>query len=197
MHILRHAGKATCRVPPVTSTLGGTTLNSMASATSVPEKSFLAVYADKGAYTDCYAMSVPGTVALADFIYAFYTMPLFKVERWLLAKALGFKATDQEARLLAMAEVARYSAWRVERRSETEILMDAGQTRSWLSVRPQNEAGNPTTLLFGSAVVPMRPNGKFGPAFHALLGFHQLYSNLLLRSASKRIVGLRNTQSAA
>ena len=169
----------------------------MTSAIPVPDKSFLGRYAAEGAFTDCYAVSVASEVGLAEFIYAFYTTPIFKVERWLLAKALGVKATDQEARLLATAEATHFSAWRVERRSDCEILMDAGQTRSWLSVRSDGHAVNSTTLLFGSAVVPMRPNGKFGLAFHALLGFHRLYSKLLLRSASRRVVRLRYAQSGA
>ena len=129
---------------------------------------------------------------MAEFIFAFYTTPLFKLERWLLARALRITSSDHEALLLARAEAERFSAWKVEHRSDTEILMDAGQTRSWLSVRAQGGPHRSTTLFFGSAVVPKRPGGKFGPAFHALLGFHQLYSRLLLSSASTRVVALRN-----
>lgn len=82
--------------------------------------------------------------------------------------------SDEQARQLADGDTGQYSAWKVEQRSGSEILMDAGQARSWLSVRPLAGAGASTTLLFGSAVVPMRPGGKFGLAFHALLGFHRL-----------------------
>ncbi len=134
---------------------------------------------------------------MPEFVFAFYTTRLFKAERWLLAKALGITSTDQQALQLAGAASERFSAWKVEFRSSTEILMDAGQTRSWLSVRPQTQSEASTTLLFGSAVVPMRPGGKFGLAFHALLGFHRLYSKLLLSSASRRVVALRKAQSAA
>lgn len=169
----------------------------MRSVIPVPDNSFLGRYAAEGAFTDCYAVSVTIEVGLAEFIYAFYTTPIFKVERWLLAKALGIKATDQEARRLATAEATHFSAWRVERRSDIEILMDAGQTRSWLSVRPDAQAVKSTTLLFGSAVVPMRPNGKLGWAFHTLLGFHRLYSKLLLRSAARRVVRIRYAESGA
>ena len=46
-------------------------------------------------------------------------------------------------------------------------------------------------FYFGSAVVP-RPskgarNRRMGRVFHALLGFHRLYSRLLLLAASKRV----------
>ena len=48
-----------------------------------------------------------------------------------------------------------------------------------------------TRLYFGSAVVPRQRIGAGQPAmgslFHALLGFHRLYSRLLLRAASKRV----------
>jgi hypothetical protein len=169
----------------------------MPSPTPVPKTSFLGAYAAKGAFTDCYAASVPGTVSMSEFTFAFYTTPLFKLERWLLARALRISSSDEQAFLLANAGAKRFSAWKVEHRSSTEILMDAGQTRSWLSVKPQAGLSTSTTLLFGSAVVPMRPGGKFGLAFHALLGFHRMYSKLLLSSASRRVVALRSTPRAA
>jgi hypothetical protein len=169
----------------------------MASPTAVPEASFLGAYARCGAFTDCYATSVTGTVTMAEFIFAFYTTPLFKAERWLLAKALNISSTDQQAMQLAEARSDLFSAWKVESRSNEEILLDAGQTRSWLSVKTQANPKPSTTLLFGSAVVPMRPGGKFGFAFHALLGFHRVYSKLLLAAAAKRVISLRKSQSAA
>lgn len=153
----------------------------------VPPQSFLAAYARRGAFTDCYRMAVPQRVALNDFIEAFYTTRLFKLERWLLARALGIRSTDADAAALAAGRRSTFSAWKVEHRGDTEILLDAGQTRSWLSVVP-NPPGPPgTTLLFGSAVVPVRAGDRFGWLFHALLGFHKLYSRLLLRAAARRL----------
>jgi hypothetical protein len=168
----------------------------MALPTPVPEASFLGAYVRSGAFTDCYVTSVAGTVTMAEFIFAFYTTPLFKAERWLLAKALNIASTDQQALQLAGASSGRFSAWTVENRSNEEILLDAGQTRSWLSVKPQASPNPSTALLFGSAVVPMRPDGKFGFMFHALLGFHRAYSKLLLAAAARRVIALRNAQSA-
>ncbi len=169
----------------------------MASPVPVPEGSFLEAYARQGAFADCYTTSIPGTVTLAEFVLAFYTTPLFKVERWLLSKALGIPSTDDQALQLAQGASARFSAWKVEHRSDNELLLDAGQTRSWLSVEPQGHLHASTTLLFGSAVVPKRAGGKFGLAFHALLGFHRLYSRLLLASASRRVIALRKVRHAA
>lgn len=159
----------------------------------VPPASFLDAYAQKNAFTDCYAISVPGTASLPDLIEAFYTTRLFKLERWLLSKALSIPSTDVDASLLARTATQRFCAWKVEHRSDSEILLDAGQTRSWLSVRPQAGSASNTTLLFGSAVLPMRPGGKFGLVFHALIGFHRLYSKLLLAAAARRVVALRKT----
>jgi hypothetical protein len=169
----------------------------MAAPTPVPDASFLADYARRGAFTDCYAMPVPAAITLPEFIEAFYTTRLFKLERWLLAKALGFHSTDEQASLLAHGNSAHFSAWKVESRASDQILLDAGQTRSWLGVRPRLGAIASTTLLFGSAVVPMRPGGKFGLAFRMLLGFHRLYSKLLLAAAARRVVALRKATGVA
>ncbi len=58
---------------------------------------------------------------------------------------------------------------------------------------PMGEPGrsSSTRLYFGSAVVPRQSAGAgkpvMGSLFQALLGFHRLYSRLLLRAASKRL----------
>ena len=168
----------------------------MPQPTPVPTGSFLDAYARRDAFTDCYVTSIPGGTTLPEFIEAFYTTRLFKLERWLLAKALNIPSEDQEASLLARAATERFSAWKVESRASEEILLDAGQTRSWLSVKPLVGPETTTTLFFGSAVVPKRSNGKFGWVFHALLGFHRLYSKLLLAAAAKRVVALRKPEGA-
>jgi hypothetical protein len=163
----------------------------VATCISVPDASFLGAYTRRGAYTDCYTVTVPGAVTLPEFVFAFYTTRLFKLERWLLAKALRLPSTDAQARELADGTATRFAAWRVEQRAADEILLDAGQTRSWLNVEPRAGGAPATTLRFGSAVVPARPGGRLGLAFHALLGFHRLYSRLLLRAACRRVLALR------
>lgn len=162
----------------------------------VPKDSLLGGYVVRGAFADCYSVQVEGLVTLPALIEAFYTTPLFRLERRLLAWALKLRSTDAQARQLAEGSADRFSAWRVEGRSDDEILLDAGQTRSWLSVSPADGAGR-TTLFFGSAVVPLRPGGGFGLAFHALLGFHRLYSRLLLAAAARRVLALRAARGAA
>ncbi|WP_439887707.1 hypothetical protein ACSX1C_00135 [Pseudomonas sp. MBLB4123] len=158
----------------------------------VPEYSFLGACQASGAFTDCYWVTVPGTISLSELVEAFYTTRLFKIERWLLARALGVSSTDSQARQLARGESRRFSAWEVECRSDTEILLRVGRTRSWLSVLSTATTPSSTILYFGSAVVPGRPGGRFGLVFHALGGFHRLYSKLLLASAAKQIAKVRH-----
>jgi hypothetical protein len=75
-----------------------------------------------------------------------------------------------------------------EHRTNDQLLLAAGPTRSWLMA---SQAADSTTLYFGSAVVPNRTdrNGRraIGWIFHALLGFHQLYSRILLGCAARKL----------
>jgi hypothetical protein len=162
----------------------------------VPPASFLGHYAISGAYTDCYETTIPGTVSLPELIESFYTTPLFKVERWILAKAISRPSTDQQAHDLGHGQTDVFAAWTVEKRSDTEILLDAGRTRSWLSVIPVPKAAS-TRLLFGSAVVPKQSSGSLGFGFEALLGFHRLYARMLLSAAAGRLVANHGRPRAA
>ena len=162
-------------------------------ACEVPLNSFLRQYKDGPGYADCYVTHVPGVTTQQAFIEAFYTSPLFKIERTLLQYLASKPATDADAKALAGGGATRFSAWRVEAQSTTELLLAdfTGRTRSWLMAVP-GPVGNdlPGTLLyFGSAVVPLAGHGaqSMGWVFHALLGFHRLYSRLLLRAAGHRI----------
>ena len=159
----------------------------------VPPSSFLRQYKDGPGYADCYVIKVPGTVTQAAYIEAFYTSPLFKIERTLLQYLASKPATDADARALAGGGTTRFSAWRVEAQSSTELLLAdfTGRTRSWLMAVPAPLGNDPpgTLLYFGSAVVPLSGQGahSMGWLFHALLGFHRLYSRLLLRAACQRV----------
>ncbi|MBK8285994.1 MAG: hypothetical protein IPK97_14600 [Ahniella sp.] len=165
--------------------------NRRVTRTDLPPSSLLARYAGTGAYTDCYAVDVPGHVSLADFVHAFYTGFVFRIERWLLRVFLSRPSTDLDIARLMSGESSEFAAWRVEDRTDTQLLMCdiAARTRSWFMVEPSGAGG--TRLYFGSAVVPKldRRTGKTGLGFlfTALLGFHRIYSHVLLRAARKRI----------
>ncbi len=164
----------------------------------VPPGSLLRIYKDGTGFADCYVAEVPGAVTQEAFIEAFYTSPLFKIERTMLRYIASRPATDADARQLAIGKATTFSAWRVEGQSASELLLAdfTGRTRSWLMAEAVAGVSQPlkTRLYFGSAVVPLPAKAssvgqkpRMGKMFHALLGFHRLYSRLLLRAAIRRI----------
>jgi hypothetical protein len=158
----------------------------------LPKGALLKSLRERGAYTDCYALDVDRAVSQADYIRAFYTSWLFKIERFILTWIVAKPSTDAQAAALARGEADCFSAWTVEGRTADQLLMCDYQarTRSWLMTEPL-EGGMRTRLYFGSAVVPLRPDGRkdsaFGAAFHLLLGFHKLYSRALLQAARSNL----------
>lgn len=159
----------------------------------LPPSALLARYAsDAGTYTDCYATTVPGTVTHARYVRAFYTGLAFRLERWLLAAFAKRPSTDADVDALAAGTRDKFAAWDVEARAPDQLLLRdfTGRTRSWLMV--ERAGDDATRLYFGSAVVPVvdARTGRrgLGKRFDALLGFHQLYSRILLGAARRRVV---------
>lgn len=149
------------------------------------------------AYADCFSAFVDRPVSLAAFVIAFYTTPVFRLERLILRVAIGAASTDEDARQVAGDERDTFAAWRVGARTETQLLMcdRYDQTRSWFCVTPQGSAG--TLLQFGSGIVARRSatgEKRMSPTFGMLLWFHKLYSRILLGSAVRR---LRRTPTPA
>ena len=160
----------------------------------VPLNSLLRSYKDGEGFADCYVTEVSAAVTQEQFIEAFYTSPLFKVERMILTYMAAMPATDDDARQLATGKTLKFSAWRVEGQSPSELLLTdfRGRTRSWLmTARTGTSSQESRTLLyFGSAVVPHPGQEgaapRMGWLFHTLMGFHRIYSRLLLSAASRR-----------
>lgn len=154
---------------------------------SAPEGTFLEKYLLDGNYVDCYTTTLDKQISFSEFIFAFYTTWLFKVEQFILTRIAKKPSSDVEARQLAHGEMGHFAAWTVEARSENEILLCdfVGRTRSWLMVE---KAGAATKLYFGSAVVPAKGSEKLDFGFRALLGFHQIYSVLLLYFAKRKLL---------
>jgi hypothetical protein len=143
-----------------------------------------------GIYGDCFSVSIDRPVSLAEFVTAFYTTPVFRLERLILRAAIGVASTDEDARQVAAGMRDSFAAWRVGERTDTQLLMcdRYENTRSWFRVTPQGFAG--TVLQFGSGIAARRrADGelRMSPTFGILLGFHKLYSRLLLRSALWRL----------
>ncbi|MBI3348145.1 MAG: hypothetical protein HY020_13175 [Burkholderiales bacterium] len=147
---------------------------------------------ERRAFADAYTLQVPRQVSLAEFVEAFYTTRLFKLERGVLA-LFGKPGSDAMARALAHGEGERLAVWTVEARRGDELLMheDSGATRSWFKAEAGTAGTAGTTLWFGSAVVLRRhgpgAEARFGKVFHALLGFHRWYSRALLAAAARKL----------
>lgn len=162
-----------------------------------PESAFLQKYNRLGNHTDCYGVEVDFGVSHEEFVSAFYTTWLFKLERWILGWAVNRPSTDSEAIELAQGRRERFAAWDVESRSEHQLLLCDmhGRTRSWLMTSADVVNAGGTRLWFGSAVVPCSPvagkTASLGFPYSALLGFHKLYSRCLLRAACSKLQRLK------
>ncbi len=153
----------------------------------LPRNSLLLAQANPNDYLDCFAVDTPTNVRLEDYVSAFYTSWLFKLERFVLGLA-GQSSTDQQARDLAQGKLQAFAAWRLGVRQHDQILMRdfTGATCSWLMAVPTAKG---TRLYFGSSVKAGQPqaDGSFRLPFvyRALMGLHVLYSRALLAAASR------------
>ena len=160
----------------------------------MPDQALLSRYREKKAYTDCYILDVPQPASLTHYVEAFYTTPLFKLERLFLTFMVGKPSSDAQARLMARGKGDRFAAWTVEDRTDDQIILCdfLGKTRSWLMCVARPDGAR---LYFGTAIVPKHVSaaGKvsLGLAFHLMLGFHRLYAPALLLAAARRLQKLR------
>lgn len=187
--------QATCRTSSVAESLRVALTVSRARPCALPPESFLLRYRQAGGYADCYSVDLPVRTTQARFIEAFYTTRLFKLERTLLAWTVKKPSTDAQARQLSQGNVDSFAAWSVERQSGDQLLLCDlhGRTRSWLMVAHADvAAGACSRLYFGSAVVPKASSAsgpaRLGTLFRLLLGFHRLYSKMLLEAARARLL---------
>ena len=141
---------------------------------------------------DCFAVSVDRGVSLSEFVFAFYTSPVFRIERLILALVAGAPSTHAQARQLADGIGISFAVWRVGARTSTQLLMcdRYERTRSWFRVVPLS--GGKTLLQFGSAVAtlgdPRATPSTRGFLFRLLLKFHVLYSQILLNAAQRALM---------
>ena len=106
----------------------------------VPKSALLQHYVDKGSYVDCYTTDIAGPVIQAEFIEAFYTTPVFRLERLILRWAVSKPSTDDEARGLATGHADSFAAWKVEGRTGEPVVAlrfpGANTTVLWVGGRP-------------------------------------------------------------
>ena len=145
-----------------------------------------------GDYTDCFCARIARDVSHAEFVEAFYTTWLFRLERWILARFVARPSTDAEAQSLALGQVDRFAAWTVAQRAPDQVLLRdfTGRTLSWLMTTPGEKPGS-SLLYFGSVVTAVRDAGtgrtSLGPVHGKLIGFHKLYSRMLLGAAVRKL----------
>lgn len=152
----------------------------------LPAAALLRKYSYDGAYTDCYITEVAASISLPQYVEAFYTTTVFKLERWILTHFVAKPSSDLDAKRIAQAQTDSFAAWSVEARQPDQLLMCdfMRRTRSWFMVEPMEGGG--TRLYFGSAVVPVRSKSgelTLGSTYLKLMRFHKLYSRILLRAA--------------
>lgn len=169
----------------------------------LPEAALLHKYQRGGGFADCYFTTIARRVSHVEYVEAFYTTALFKVERSILARLVSKPSNDTQVRQLAEGTRDSFAAWNVEARSTDQLLLAdfQGRTRSWLMVAPAqgDPEARPTTLYFGSAVVPATSRSgapSLGLAFRLLLGFHTLYSRALLAAARSRLARKENSPTS-
>jgi hypothetical protein len=140
---------------------------------------------------DCFAVTVDRVVTLREFVVAFYTSPVFRLERLVLRILAGAPSTDSDVQSVADGSGMLFAIWRVGERTATQLLMcdRYEKTRSWFRVAPTD--GGQTVLQFGSAVAASRNRRtatvSMGRWFRWLMGFHVLYSRILLSAARNRL----------
>ena len=146
----------------------------------LPEHALLAKFARAGAYADCYVTAVPLEVTHAEYVEAFYTSWLFKLERFILARLVNKPSTDTDARELARGRRETFAAWSVDSRAGNQLVMldFMAYTCSWLMVETRPAE---TVLYFGTGIL-RRTLG-----FRLLLPFHKVYARSLLAAARGRL----------
>lgn len=164
---------------------------------AVPEDALLCTYRGGlrperwGGSGDCFSVSVDRVTPLAEFVFAFYTSPVFRIERLILRLLAGAPSTDAELRWLAEGSATSFAIWRVGERTATQLLMcdRYERTRSWFGVVPLKDGR--TLLQFGSAVASgsdHRSGAARGNLFRLLLRFHVMYSQVLLHAAKRGVM---------
>ena len=146
----------------------------------LPDHALLTKFARGGAYADCYVTAVPLEVTHAEYVEAFYTSWLFKLERVILAWFVQKPSTDEEARALSRGERDTFAAWSTESRAGNQLVMldFMAYTCSWLMI----ESRPAQTLLYFGTGIMRRTLG-----FKLLLPFHKVYARSLLAAARGRL----------
>jgi len=161
----------------------------MGKITQIPllENSLLQALAlETGAYADCFeatvACDMASDAAFKRFVFLFFDSPVFRIERAILRLSGKASRHQSDPAALARGETDVFAVWRVERRTDSEILMGVPDTaiRTWLAL---HKDGAEARLRFGSAILMQEGSDAPHWIYRVTLQGHLLYSRLLLRAA--------------
>jgi hypothetical protein len=85
-------------------------------ACPLPDGARLSIYRASDACTNCVAADVAGTISQEQFVSAFYTTFVFKLERAILKWAMSKLSSDAQVQQLAAGSIDEFAAWHVEGR---------------------------------------------------------------------------------
>lgn len=162
---------------------------------SAPEGALIRRYTTSpGGYSDCFYVDIPADVTLSDYILAFFSTPIFRMERLLLNLIPSGRSNAQCVLDLASGAGERMAGWKTETRNENQLLLAVGNgpIRTWLMVQGNQPANEKTRLYFGSAVLPTKMTKEGRPqlasVFQLFLSLHIIYSRLLIWWAARDLV---------
>ena len=77
---------------------------------AIPDSALLNSYLMEDTYTDCYVTDVAQSVSHDEFIIAFYTTHIFKLERLILKLFVSRPSTDDQVKELAAGDIDTFAA---------------------------------------------------------------------------------------
>ena len=160
---------------------------------TVPANSLLQEYNKPSAGVDCYCTQIPGVYSHQEFIVAFYSSSLFKLERFILRCLVNKPSPPGQLERLVSRDSEKFAVWHVEQWSDNQLLLcdDFKRTRSWLMTQSStnSDGGDVTLLYFGSAVIHSKGRNQ-SVSFRLLSKFHHYYSLALLSAAKKKLLSI-------
>eukprot|EP00045_Choanoeca_perplexa_P002911 m.27622 g.27622 ORF g.27622 m.27622 type:complete len:189 (-) comp11764_c0_seq1:101-667(-) len=157
----------------------------------VPNGSFLKSMKDEGYNCDTFVLPLPNAppADLNKYIRAFFSSPVFQLERYVLQYAAGISIEDQDIRKCGFEVGDKLGVWGVTERCDNEALAlwSQGSTDgcSWWRLEHTRE-GDPV-LMFGSGIRTNNASKAYRLAMVPLTQGHYLYSRILLWSTGRNL----------
>jgi hypothetical protein len=147
-------------------------------------------------HIDVCQVHVPSNVSARQFARAFFTSPVFRVERRILqAFGAGSSVSDEEIKRMDFVVGDRVAIFEVVdcQLSHTEEILlcwnPSSLGHSWMEAKPSTDTEGGTTLSFGSVLdVKQRSLDKM------FIPFHLMYAKIVLASAHQQLAALNSVK---